>query len=1215
MVRPRAPAPRVPASHALLGRRLTHLPVVAGARPPPAQLIAWLDPFRRERLCEAIDGRPTLEELVERLPRRSGLPFEIAILIGGEAIPVDRWRYIRPRPGCHVLMVPRLTGGGGALRLIAGLAIAALAVAASAFTFGALSAPLGIVAAGLIAGGIGAAVSIGGTLALNALIPPASSVLKPLDTSTSPTYAITGSQNQIIPWGVIARVYGKHRITPALGAKPFTELVGNDQYLRQLFVWSYGPCILTDVRIGTTPLDQFQEVTREDRLGYLSDTPLTLFPGVVDEQDFSIGLDVGVQNVRTTSTLATEYSIDLSWPQGLYRLENNPPGKRNTAEVGIRIEQSPTGLGTWTIDFDQRIRQAQASPLRLGFRFSLPAQGAYDIRVTMTFRGSGDNQYVTTTFWTALRSIEAREPINFPGLTKTAIRILATEQLNGVVNELNGVVSSILRDWNGSAWVEQETANPASVYRDVLQGSGNARPLADGRIDLAAIQAWHVFCDSNNMEFNGVFDDVASVYERLRSIAATGRGFPAQINGRWSVIWDYPGRPLAQLFTIRNVRNFAVDKPLVRRPHAYRVRFINRDKDWQSDERIVPVDGFTEETAVLYETREDPYVTASDRVFKDTIYDDAQARLRPENITFETDWEYLACTVGDLVQVQHDVMFWGSGAGRIKALTVSAGIVEGFVLDEKITLPAMPVVVRQRYADGSQAVRQIVEQLIVTDTVTLSDFIALVDAPAVGDLVAIGQQGIETVSCVVQKIEPQANLSARLTLVEAAENIHLADTGEVPPFVSRITLPPGDLVPAIEELISDERVLRRDTDGNLRPVILVVLRPSQQRPVAELASIEIDYRDVDTVAWRQEIAPPDSTQVVLRDVETPVVYEIRARFIYRTGRAGPWFGPILHQVVGLTGLPPDVLTGDVEGDFLIWRYPTQPPDFAGFEVRWSPDVTVAPLQATPAHDGLLSDTSFDLRRISGTVAILFVWALDTTGNRSLNALAVLRGNAPGENFQTVTTSDQAPAWTGALTDGTVAGGDLVSDDASMFYPEPAMQDFYRGAPTDPFFTVSLVTLSYRFAYVVAGTAEASDRIGATVVATGDWTLYYREGASTSDDPADYLPVSGRIVATPGETITFLLLARGTVTSLVISHLAPERSQTFDGVAILSASSRITAAAGVFRAIRAVIATIHGGVGASVQVLDRNAVSGPLVQLLTSAGAGVSGVIDAQLVGY
>ena len=82
---------------------------------------------------------------------------------------------------------------------------------------------------------------------------------------------------------------------------------------------------------------------------------------------------------------------------------------------------------------------------------------------------------------------EVITPINKTGLAVTAMRIKATDQLNGVVDKFNGVVEAIIPDWNGKEWADAKTSNPASIYRHILQGNANARPVEDERIDFSVI--------------------------------------------------------------------------------------------------------------------------------------------------------------------------------------------------------------------------------------------------------------------------------------------------------------------------------------------------------------------------------------------------------------------------------------------------------------------------------------------------------------------------------------------------------------------------------------------------------------------------------------------------------------------------------------------------------------------------------------------------------
>ncbi len=150
----------------------------------------------------------------------------------------------------------------------------------------------------------------------------------------------------------------------------------------------------------------------------------------------------------------------------------------------------------------------------------------------------------------------------------TALRIKATGQLNGVIDRFNGVVSSILPAWDGENWVVQETCNPASLFRHVLQGNANARPLSDSRLDLARLQEWHEACADVGRQFNMVVNCDISVRDMLHSIASTGRASPTLLDGKWGIVEDRAQSVPVQHFTPRNSFGFEGRKEFDELPQA-----------------------------------------------------------------------------------------------------------------------------------------------------------------------------------------------------------------------------------------------------------------------------------------------------------------------------------------------------------------------------------------------------------------------------------------------------------------------------------------------------------------------------------------------------------------------------------------------------------------------------------------------------------------------
>src|SRR5690606_3745801 len=122
--------------------------------------------------------------------------------------------------------------------------------------------------------GAQAALMIGGSLLINALLPPITPTLGKLGTGqkyeSSPTYSIQGGRNRMRRWEPMTVIFGRHKVIPDLGAQYYTEYVGDDQYLNQVFHFGLqaDSVDLSGFRIGDTPISNYQgvqiEVSDED---------------------------------------------------------------------------------------------------------------------------------------------------------------------------------------------------------------------------------------------------------------------------------------------------------------------------------------------------------------------------------------------------------------------------------------------------------------------------------------------------------------------------------------------------------------------------------------------------------------------------------------------------------------------------------------------------------------------------------------------------------------------------------------------------------------------------------------------------------------------------------------------------------------------------------------------------------------------------------------
>src|SRR5690606_7212379 len=96
------------------------------------------------------------------------------------------------------------------------------------------------------------------SLAVNALTkPPAPGGGGDANSTDGQWFQLTGTSNQINPWGVIPFVVGKSRLYPPHAALPYTETIGEKNYQYCLFDLGHGDIEVSDIRIGNTPISDF----------------------------------------------------------------------------------------------------------------------------------------------------------------------------------------------------------------------------------------------------------------------------------------------------------------------------------------------------------------------------------------------------------------------------------------------------------------------------------------------------------------------------------------------------------------------------------------------------------------------------------------------------------------------------------------------------------------------------------------------------------------------------------------------------------------------------------------------------------------------------------------------------------------------------------------------------------------------------------------------
>ncbi|WP_353429039.1 host specificity factor TipJ family phage tail protein [Paracoccus denitrificans] len=829
------------------------------------------------------------------------------------------WHAIRPKPGVRVVI--RVIPGKGGLKAVLSIVVSIAAVALGTMFGPAIGGLLGLSGATATAVG-GALVAMGvnlvGQLLINALVPP----VKP-DTERRNTYSISGWRNRLDPDGAVPEVLGSIRYAPPYAARPYTEIVGDWQYIRALFVFGEGELQLTDFRIGETSISEYDEVQLEVRYGLPGDLPCSYYPRQVHEESIGVDLtrplprdDSGevikdqptteTPVVRTSGRDASGASIILAFPAGLFRLDD---GKKRTHSVQVRVEQRLAGAENWQAVTTLTISSKRAEGFYRQHSWSFPSRGRWEVRLTMLTDESDSTDVSQRTAWAALQTIRPEYPIAYDRpLALVAVRVKATHQLSGALDNFSALATRICLDWDHATgtWIKRATSNPASLYRHILQSPANPKAVPDAEIDLQQLQDWHDFCRVRGLHYNRVLDQAGtSVRDALTEVAAAGRATPRHDGMRWGVVIDRPSELIVDHASPRNSWNFSVRRVYAEKPHAFVVTFQDETNDYKEAKRYIPRPGYTGPIE-LTEPLSLPGLTDPAIIYREGLRRWFETIHRPDVYEVTQDGAVRVATRGDTIALSSDVISTVQKAARVKSVQGNR-----VLLDDQVTM-----LVGQDYACrfrrvsaedtvGSSPVRNVVTEPGATEILTLTGSGPM---PQPDDLLLFGLAGQESYRLVVTQTEATEDMCTILRCVDAAPEIDaLTDAAEIPAWSGRVGAEISENF--VEPSAPRFAEISSRTVTILLPVSIDFLIEPGSGVVAS-ALFEIDHREAGTTSWTTITIPVADGGGTITGYHSGEDVEIRARAISDTGVPGP-YGPVVTHLVGSGGVGiPAALDGD-----------------------------------------------------------------------------------------------------------------------------------------------------------------------------------------------------------------------------------------------------------------------------------------------------------------
>lgn len=1041
-------------------------------------VIACPHPFELRRVELKVRAGHTLSEIIEIVQPIKALRHFAHCAIGDEIIYRDRFNSVRPKPGTRVLVRMLPTGGmgkkgGGGGKNPLSIIVSIVALVAAIVVPALIPAIAGIAIAGSLTVGtlISGAILVVGGIISNQLAAPAKqgklaalSMPEVSQDRGSPTLSITGARNSVRPNSVIASVLGVHWQVPAMGAPPYTEFIGEDQYLIMNVVWGIGPLHVTQVKIGETPIDAFQDVYRETKRGYQpnqitirpgwdaasgifpvdpvfgdrwtvisagtigginyvpgdtityngiygrsdplswdinEDKLFSFYPYDVVEQSEQITMTPDWQT-RTTSPNTDQIVLDYVFFRGLTRF--NDQGKPIPHSVLIHAEYQPVAGGAWIAAPDVNVTGAQVDAVRVSQRWNVSPRGQYNVRFRRDTLASTDTRLVDDCALTSMKSIRFEPPFDHRGATTASpaalccevIRIKATDQLQGVIDDLSGICHTMCKDWNGTSWVWRMSNNPASLFRHVYQGPATAMPLADSEINLADLQYWHSFCDLNNYRFNHIVDYPSTVEQMAADIAASSRSSVTRRDNKVTVVIDEPAAAPVQAFTPRNSWDFRSEIQYPDLPHAFRAKFVDNLTGKQL-ERICYDDGQGEHNSYLFESLDLTGVTDPHQVYKLARYHIATARLRRQSISFRTDMEGLVCTRGDLIRFTHDVPLWGLHSGRVTDTLIEGNAIVGVRIDEAVVMEeGKSYSVRFRKATSAmlETAASVVSRPGENRTLPISPI--SLDAVGRGDIFWFGETGQEHRDLRVHAIiDPQPDMSAKFICIEDNPSVYYAELGPIPAYDPGISTGVSILYPRIISVRSDGSIVFKNAAGQYDNRILVVYSRPSGTMAAQIDGVEVHYyKHGMTTGHATPVAKLAFGEISLTEVDTGATYDIYIRFVRKDGSRGIWAPAVTHTVIADEGAPPDIIyfvvTRMSDGTRRFeWRMVLEPAEVVsggGYRIKYSRGTSFAWDVATDLSTaGLIQSSPWEMNDLSAGIYTFGIKAVTASGIESTAA--------------------------------------------------------------------------------------------------------------------------------------------------------------------------------------------------------------------------------------
>lgn len=382
----------------------------------------------------------------------------------------------------------------------------------------------------------------------------------------------------------------------------------------------------------------------------------------------------------------------------------------NCSIVYVTGDPLPSGMDNYQYANPTTISGKQSSPKRWFFEIPEPEEGygAYEYRFKFTEAPPSSSRYGSEIFLEYHQEV-VDEELTYPNTALLSVRALATDQLSGAQPKITCVGE------RHTIFEDKAATNPAWASMHMLQDSVNGGGVPINRIVESKFEEWAEQCNNNNLTCNINFDTPRNFKNALDTIGTLGRGQVIQMGSDFTCITDFPDTAVQHfIFGMGNIEEDSFSEqwlPMQDRADEIEITYWDAEDDWERKTLTIQQEDYdTAEREINSQSIQ--LVGCTDRSMAARHAKMALNKNRWLTLTanWTADVDALACTIGDVVKVSHDLPQWGY-SGRI----IEAGV-DYVKLDREVDISARTdYALEIKYSDDTTVVKNV---LVVSDTTT-----------------------------------------------------------------------------------------------------------------------------------------------------------------------------------------------------------------------------------------------------------------------------------------------------------------------------------------------------------------------------------------------------------------------------------------------------------------------------------------------------------------